>query len=301
MNRPMNPLFVFVAVMGLSSCLAATARAQDAPHTARADSLFQAGDWLAAAEAYETVTQEDPSIHTAWTGLGLALHRLGRYDEAVLAYARAIDLEQRIPLNQFHIARAQVALGNAEAAVEFLEKAVAAPAGGPGFFALRDTPEFEELRGNERFDALIEDLKPCNAHEYRQFDFWIGTWEVFNAADQKVGENTIQSIFGGCAVREQWESVGAHRGGSFNYYDSATERWHQNWVSNVDNPLRLSGGLDETGRMVLQTIDRSDRLDRITWTPRFDGSVRQLWEQSTDGGRTWNVVFDGKYVKKEVE
>jgi hypothetical protein len=25
--------------------------------------------------------------------------------------------------------------------------------------------------------------------------------------------------------------------------------------------------------------------------------VRQLWESSTDGGRTWNVVFDGWYSR----
>jgi hypothetical protein len=27
--------------------------------------------------------------------------------------------------------------------------------------------------------------------------------------------------------------------------------------------------------------------------PGKDGSVRQLWESSADGGRTWTTVFDG--------
>jgi hypothetical protein len=36
---------------------------------------------------------------------------------------------------------------------------------------------------------------------------------------------------------------------------------------------------------------------RITWTPMADGSVRQLWESSIDGGRTWAVLFDGRYVR----
>jgi hypothetical protein len=35
--------------------------------------------------------------------------------------------------------------------------------------------------------------------------------------------------------------------------------------------------------------------NRITWTPHPDGSVRQLWEQSTDEGKTWQVAFDGLY------
>jgi hypothetical protein len=26
--------------------------------------------------------------------------------------------------------------------------------------------------------------------------------------------------------------------------------------------------------------------------------VRQLWEQSSDGGATWTVAFDGTYTKR---
>ena len=39
-------------------------------------------------------------------------------------------------------------------------------------------------------------------------------------------------------------------------------------------------------------------LQRITWTPLEGGVVRQLWETSKDGGRTWAVVFDGRYAPK---
>lgn len=39
-------------------------------------------------------------------------------------------------------------------------------------------------------------------------------------------------------------------------------------------------------------------LQRITWSVEPGGSVRQLWESSTDGGTTWTVAFDGRYVRK---
>jgi hypothetical protein len=39
-------------------------------------------------------------------------------------------------------------------------------------------------------------------------------------------------------------------------------------------------------------------LNRVTWTPNADGSVRQFWELSKDGGKTWSVVFDGRYAKR---
>ena len=39
-------------------------------------------------------------------------------------------------------------------------------------------------------------------------------------------------------------------------------------------------------------------LDRITWHNNDDGTVRQVWDQSKDGGATWQTVFDGLYTMK---
>ena len=36
----------------------------------------------------------------------------------------------------------------------------------------------------------------------------------------------------------------------------------------------------------------------LSYTPGSDGSVRQVWDTSTDDGKTWKNAFDGKYVKK---
>jgi hypothetical protein len=142
----------------------------------------------------------------------------------------------------------------------------------------------------------------CAAPEYRQFDFWLGTWDVFNPQGKEVGTNTITLELNGCVLHEHWESVaGAHRGQSFNIYDRTSGRWHQTWVANNGNLLLLDGGLRD-GNMVLE--GRSVRANgatvqnRITWSREPDGSVRQLWEQSTDGGKTWSAGFDGKYVKR---
>ena len=37
---------------------------------------------------------------------------------------------------------------------------------------------------------------------------------------------------------------------------------------------------------------------RAAWTPQPDGRVRQFWQQSSDGGTTWTVAFDGWYRRK---
>jgi hypothetical protein len=45
--------------------------------------------------------------------------------------------------------------------------------------------------------------------------------------------------------------------------------------------------------------DGSSERFRMTFTPSPDGSVRQFIEQSRDGGETWYVWFDGRYVRQE--
>ncbi len=35
-------------------------------------------------------------------------------------------------------------------------------------------------------------------------------------------------------------------------------------------------------------------VDRITWTPHDDSTVRQHWEMSSDEEQTWSTLFDGK-------
>ena len=142
---------------------------------------------------------------------------------------------------------------------------------------------------------------PCSTDEYRQFDFWVGEWEVTDAAGNVVGENRITSILGGCVLMEEWTGASQSRGKSWNIYNRATGQWHQSWVDNSGLLLQLDGGLQD-GSMVLEgslTGPRGESLQKITWTPRDDGSVRQHWTSSQDGGATWTTAFDGIYRKKD--
>ena len=142
----------------------------------------------------------------------------------------------------------------------------------------------------------------CTAPEHRQFDFWIGDWDVFNPAGKPAGHNRIEAILGGCALRETWTGAGGSRGTSYNAWDSQRRRWHQTWVDNGGLVLGLDGGFAD-GKMVLngETLDSSGTavMNRITWQETGPGAVRQLWEVSSDGGKTWGVAFDGRYRKRK--
>ena len=144
--------------------------------------------------------------------------------------------------------------------------------------------------------------KPCLSGEHHQFDFWVGNWDVFATSGKKVGENRIELIADGCALLEQWTGNGGVTGKSLNIYDPVDHRWHQTWVDNSGTLLMLAGGLADRSMVMSMTgpsaTDPTKTVQqRITWTPSDDGAVRQLWELSSDAGRTWTVLFDGRYVR----
>ncbi len=145
----------------------------------------------------------------------------------------------------------------------------------------------------------------CMKNEaYRLFDFWMGEWEVFvfNNPGRKAGENRIERAERGCVLTESWESVRGTTGRSINYYDPADGKWHQLWVDPGGTVIEISGGF-ENGAMTLvgriTTADGTTKPFKGVWTPLEDGSVRQRFEQSNDGGKTWTVWFDGRYVRKQ--
>jgi len=141
---------------------------------------------------------------------------------------------------------------------------------------------------------------PCDSPAHREFDFWLGEWQVHVQDGKLAGQNRIELEHGGCVLHERYTTGRGYSGESLNIYDASRNTWHQTWVDSAGAMLLLQGGLRD-GRMVLEgkTIDteKQEIKHRITWTPNPDGSVRQLWE-TTDAKGQWSVAFDGKYTRK---
>lgn len=144
---------------------------------------------------------------------------------------------------------------------------------------------------------------PCCDEEYKQFDFWVGDWVVY-AKGKMAGYNKITKIEDGCVLRENWKSFdSSYSGSSYNFYDKVDKKWKQVWIDNQGTVLELSGRF-ENGRMVLQSKEKkapdgNNIINRITWYENDDGTVRQLWEQSNDGGIAFTVAFDGLYRRRK--
>jgi hypothetical protein len=141
----------------------------------------------------------------------------------------------------------------------------------------------------------------CADLVYKQFDFWLGDWNVSDAAGKLIGRDHVAHAFGGCVVQESWTSVDGGTGGSFSMYDVSRKLWHQTWVDSSGTLVVLEGALKD-GRMMLtgQQVDEKGKTEqtRMTWTQE-NGKVRQLWEASADGGKTWKVIFEAIYTKAD--
>jgi hypothetical protein len=141
---------------------------------------------------------------------------------------------------------------------------------------------------------------PCTSPEHRAFDFWLGAWRVETPEGKHAGQNTITAILGGCALLEQWEGASGLRGTSLNAWDAGTQRWRQTWMDAAGSVLLLEGGV-EGGAMVLRGVTRdgaAEVQERITWSRLEGGRVKQHWQQSRDGGKTWTDAFVGIYLPR---
>lgn len=134
----------------------------------------------------------------------------------------------------------------------------------------------------------------CSAPEYRQFDFWIGDWDAFDAdnPDKAVARNQVDSILGGCVLREDYQGTSGAEGRSFSIYDASRKVWHQTWVTNRGVLLVIEGSY-QNGEMVLSGADpaRGGQIVRGIWKP-VEGGVRETAALSADGGKTWKPWFD---------
>ena len=124
---------------------------------------------------------------------------------------------------------------------------------------------------------------------YRQFDFWIGTWDVYNPQDVKVGENVIRKLDNGALLLENWTSTQGTTGHSMNFYDPARSKWRQIWVDDQGTVIDQEGAFRDgvmhfEGEHIYPDKEKASRkeLIRMSFTPLADGQVRQFIEQSKD-------------------
>lgn len=151
---------------------------------------------------------------------------------------------------------------------------------------------------------------PCTQDSiYRQFDFWIGEWEVYNLKGKKAGDSKISIILDSCVILEEWISMPVpngfvYKGKSFNTYNANTGEWQQTWLDNVGGSTHYVYGKYDSGKIIFQTAPwqyakDTMAINKLTFFNLGADKVRQLGELSKDDGKTWTTQYDLEYRRKK--
>ena len=160
------------------------------------------------------------------------------------------------------------------------------------FLPLREDPKWAEILA-----AVQKNQHPCrSAAEFRQFDYWIGEWDV-ERGGQKIAYSSIQLILDECVVFENYTAARGYSGKSFSMWNRTKKRWEQQYADTSGNWNLWTGNV-ENGVMTMLS-QSPGATQRMTYTKEGPDRVRQRIEVSTDEGKTWTTGYDGLYVRRK--
>jgi len=277
------------------------------------DSLFSVQQWKAAIPLYEAAIKSGVNNALTWNRIGYCFHNTGQLDLAIKNYLTALEnkptafLEQII---QSRLARVYSLKNEIEKSYTSLDRALAL--GYTNIAELDTHPDLTNLRKDKRYENLrkltYENSFPCMKDPHtREFDFWIGDWDVYiTGSNTVVGKSKIESASGGCMVLENWTAVGGqpHNGKSMNFVDPTTSKWAQVWVgSSGINNLNIThfyNGEYRDGAMRFvfdREVQGTKIIGRFIFFNEGSNQVRQFNEQSLDNGKTWTTSYDYTYKR----
>lgn len=306
-RMPRLPIFSYaflVVVVYLASGV--TMAAEDAASVSRADSLYGAGSWADAVKAYAQILKSAPENGRLWHRYGSALLQAGDAKAAVPALEKAEAIGHN-PVTMYNLACALVATNQPDRAIDWLAKT--AEAGFNQTAQLEADPDLVPLHTHPRWAAVREavdrNARPCTYDErYRFMEFWIGDWDVKTPDGSPAGQSHVESILGTCVIFENWTGLGGMSGKSFNFIDPTGGKWKQTWVDDKGDVHEYTGEI-VGGTMRFQREVRNIKgalaHHRMSLMPLTPDHVRQLGEQSLDGGSTWTVTYDLHYHRKKGE
>jgi tetratricopeptide (TPR) repeat protein len=279
---------------------------------AAADKAYTSQKWTEAETQYSALTQQTPANARYWFRLGISAKNNKDFDVALSAMqkAKTLGAPNGLPpfIADYEIADIYAAMGDSDHALSSLKASADGGFSQPA--RLSGDAEWNALRQNPRFLALSKQVQhnaaPCEDPEFREFDFWVGDWNVGPAGTGvQQGRSHIAKEMGGCVVWENWTSAGgAYFGKSYNTWNVNLKRWEQYWVDNAAGVIFFHGGIKD-GVMDYWTDDVPQStggtlLRHLQFFNLGPDKVRQFSQGSNDGGKTWHVEYDLLYTRRPV-
>jgi len=280
---------------------------------AAADKAYTAQDWGSAEAQYSALTDRQPENARFWYRLGVCARANKHYDKGLEAMQKAKTLGAGkglpAPLADYEIATTYAGMGNTALAFEFLKSS--ADGGFMQPARLENDAEWNALRSNDQLIALAKQLQhnatPCEDAEFKEFDFWLGDWDVASAGDGvRRGSSHISKEMNGCVVWENWTSAGSpYFGKSYNTWNSNLKRWEQYWVDTSGGVMFFHGNLkDNIMDYWTDDVPQSGGGTLLRHLQFFNlgpDKVRQFSQGSSDGGKTWHTEYDFIYTRAQAK
>jgi len=146
---------------------------------------------------------------------------------------------------------------------------------------------------------------PCSTEEYRQLDFWVGTWNatwVDAEGNTLYGTNTITRELDSCMILENFNGNPGNSlvGHSISMYVGRMNHWKQIWMDNQGGYLDFSGGPDEEGfHFTMERPQEAAPHLRMIFRDITEDSFEWHWQNSQDGGETWADQWHISYTRTE--
>jgi hypothetical protein len=298
----------------LLSVVTETARGQAIPALHAADSLYANKKWAAAKMKYADYVRGDTSNPMVWNRLGYCNQNLGLYGEAMSNYDQVLAHHPVMAVKSsamFRKAMVYSLLNKTDEAADWVQQATVT-----GYNSLNDLDSlsaFKNLRASSRFPETRKKvygiIYPCSREpRNRDFDFWIGDWECYRTGTQVLsGYSHVEPIAGGCALLENYTSTQAYSGKSFNYYDTVSGKWMQDWIGSggPGDRQHFYAGEFEKGTMHFMYETTGQNGEKVKGNFIFyfisPDSVRQYQDVTDDQGKTVSVTYDLTYLRKKIK
>lgn len=133
------------------------------------------------------------------------------------------------------------------------------------------------------------------------FHFWIGTWE--GTWDEGLGEkgkavNTVSLILNEQAIQENFEitegSSKGFKGTSISAYIPKMQTWKQNWFDSQGAYFDFTAEVIGKQKMFVTQVTEKDgkkHQQRMVFHDIENNSFTWDWEQTQDGGKTWQLTW----------
>ncbi|MEO6303416.1 MAG: tetratricopeptide repeat protein [Bacteroidia bacterium] len=274
----------------------------------KADSLFFAKNYKEAKLIYLKEKTAIDSNTLALNRLGYCYHKTNKYNEAIECYLKSEKLSKNQILSftvESRLAKTYSVLDQNDKSLTWLKRAITN--GYANIVELNTDPDFSNLRKLKAYTAIYDSLYnltfPCKKDpKKRLFDFWLGTWDVYTTqGNQLAGESVIENISEGCAILENYKSLGGYVGKSINFVNEKGE-WEQDWMGSDGHINRFYKG-DFVESEMLFIFEKTDqagnkKIGKFHFYKIGDNTVRQMQESSADNGKTYAVDYDLTYKRK---